>query len=100
MRFSNEYGFCEINSIPGCTQLAISNHAFIHPEHRGKGHGDRNHKLRLERAKQMGYDAIMCTVRKDNAPQKAILRGNAWLMVFEFHNKETGHDVEVWMKRL
>jgi RimJ/RimL family protein N-acetyltransferase len=100
MRFSNEYGFCEINSIPGCTQLAIFNHAFIYKEHRGKGHGLDNHKLRLKRAKQMGYDCAMCTVRAGNEAQIAILRSNGWTRVFEFHNIETEHDVQVWMRKL
>ena len=66
MRFANEDGYCELNSFPGCNQIVVSNHAFIYPEKRGKGLGSKNHKLRVERAKFLGYDYFICTVKADN----------------------------------
>lgn len=48
MRFANEFGYCELNPFPGCSQIVVSNHAFIYPEKRGKGNGSVNHKLRVE----------------------------------------------------
>lgn len=100
MRFSNEFGFCELNPLPGCSQMVVSNHAFVYPNHRGKGHGSQNHKLRLLRAGAMGYDAIMCTVRNDNEAQIAILEKNKWKHVFGFFNTETGHQLRVYMRHL
>lgn len=100
MRFSNEYGFCEFNPFPGCNQIVVSNHAFIYPEHRMKGHGLANHNKRVKRARDMGYDVILCTVRAGNAVEKKILTKGGWVKIMEFKNKETGNQVEMWSKSL
>lgn len=100
MRFSNEFGFCDLNPFPGCNSLVISNHAFIYKKHRGQGRGDNNHKLRLKRAKEMGYSAMVCTVAANNGPQLAIMKKNDWKKVFEFYSQETEHYVEMWAKEL
>lgn len=100
MRFANEFGFCDLNEFPGCSQMVVSNHAFIYKEHRGLGHGDSNHKKRLERAKALGYDAMVCTVRGNNAPQIAILKKNKWEKVWQFYSRQTEQLIEVWTKTL
>lgn len=100
MRFANDFGYCELNPFPGCNQIVVSNHAFIYPQHRGKGHGNDNHKLRVERAKFMGYDYLLCTVRATNGPELAILKKNGFKELDEFTNTETGNRVKIFGKQL
>lgn len=100
MRFSNEFGYCDLNEFPGCSQLIVSNHAFIYKEHRDQGHGDANHKARLKRCKELGYDAVICTVRADNFIERHILQKNEWNKIGEFFSKQTSHIIEIWMKNL
>ena len=63
MRFSDQYGFYELNPFPGSNQVVVSNHAFIFPKFRGKGFGKIQHMERLIKARELGYDLIVCTVR-------------------------------------
>ncbi len=100
MRFANENGYCELNSFPGCNQIVVSNHAFIYPEKRGKGLGNENHKLRVERAKFMGYDYLLCTVKADNHRELSILNKNNFKELDEFLNTETGNLVKLFGKNL
>ena len=100
MRFANDVGFCELNDFPGCNVIVVSNHAFIYPDKRGKGHGHKNHELRVERAKYLGYDLIMCTVRANNIAEKKILTKHKWKLLHTFNNKQTSNAVELWVKDL
>lgn len=100
MRFANEYGFCELNPLPGCAQVVVSNHAFIYKPHRGKGHGRQNHKLRLKRARELGYDLVLATVRANNDAEKAILLKEGWEFLTSFTSTETGYVVEMWAYHL
>lgn len=100
MRFANESGYCELNSFPGCSQIVVSNHAFIYPEKRGKGLGTQNHKLRIERAQFMGYDYLLCTVKSTNKVELAILAKNGFKELDEFQNSETGNMVKIFGKKL
>lgn len=100
MRFENEYGYCELNPFPGCNQIVVSNHAFVYPEHRGKGHGFANHQKRVARATKLGYNLIVCTVRANNIAEKKILTKGDWTKALEFTNTESGNQVELWYKEL
>lgn len=100
MRFANENGFCELNPFPGCSQIVVSNHAFIYPEKRGHGEGRKNHQLRVQRATDLGHDVIICTVRAKNLVELAILRTEGWEKLLDFKNTETGNMVELWAKKL
>lgn len=100
MRFANQFGYCELNSFPGCSQMVVSNHAFIYPQHRGKGKGKINHELRLERARTLGFDYIMCTVKATNGAERAILEKNGWKELDMFLNSETGNEVVIYGKYL
>lgn len=101
MRFwMPDVGFYELNPFPGCNQLVVSNHAYITPEWRGKGYGKEQHEQRLKNAKDMGYDCIVCTVHSSNDKEKTILSANGWKTVHAFKNRETGHQVEIWVKNL
>jgi len=100
MRFSNEYGFYELNPFPGCNQLVISNHALIYKHHRGKGYGKVQHQQRLAKAQELGYNLIMCTVRDDNEVEIHILRQYGWARGAGFVSSETGSSVHIWTKVL
>lgn len=100
MRFANEFGYCELNKFPGCNQIVVSNHAFIYPTKRGNGHGNNNHKLRIQRAKFMGYDYLLCTVKSDNIAELKILIKNKFKELDEFLNTETGNKVKIFGKQL
>lgn len=102
MRFEDEFGngWYEINEFPGCeSYIAVSNNAYIKPELRGQGLGQRQHHERLERARNMGFKLIMCTVDEDNAVEKHILRKNGWSLVRRI-NPYNDHWVQVWMRSL
>lgn len=99
-RFANEYGFCELNTLPGCSQVCVSNNAFVYEAFRGKGLGSKNHKLRLKRMKELGYDAAIATVVKGNVREEKILMANGWREVFEFKSKVTGNYVGLWTRTL
>lgn len=100
MRFSNENGYCELNSFPGNSQIVVSNHAFVYPEKRGKGYGNANHKLRMERATLLGYDYVICTVKSNNTPELKILAKNGFKELDEFMNTNTGNLNKIFGKRI
>ncbi len=93
-------GFYELNQMPGCNQVVVSNHAWIAPAYRSGGHGQHAHEQRLEEARRLGYDYIQCTVKATNVHQIAILAKNGWKQLDIFSNRETGNQVEIWGKRL
>jgi GNAT superfamily N-acetyltransferase len=100
MRFADKFGFYELNPMPGCNQVVISNHAFIYPEFRGKGLGQKQHQERLDKARELGYNYILCTVQLGNKAEEAILKKNGWSVFATFLNKETQHNVEIYGKSL
>jgi Acetyltransferases, including N-acetylases of ribosomal proteins len=100
MRFSDEFGFYELNPFPGSNQIVVSNHAFIYPKLRGQGYGSRQHRARLNMARNLGYDVIMCTVREDNAIERHILFKFGWNNVLVFNSTETGHKLCVYTRKL
>jgi L-amino acid N-acyltransferase YncA len=99
-RFSNLFGACELDSIPGCSQLAVSHSVFVLPKYRGKGRGAANHALRLDRAKALHYDCLMATVNAENIKEKRNLRDNGWKHVHTFNSSKTTNTVEIWVINL
>lgn len=100
MRFSDAHGFYELNPFPGCNQICVSNHAFIYPQQRGQGFGQAQHEARLWKARELGYDLMLCTVKTDNEVEIHILRKNGWIVEREFISTETGHAVQLWSRNL
>lgn len=96
MRFANEYGACEIDTLPGSPQVAVSHAVFIYPEQRGTGKGTVNHVLRLNRLKRLGYNYVMATMRAGNQREEAILLKNGWKKLDQFTSSATGHQVILW----
>jgi len=93
-------GFYELNSLPGSNQVLVSNHAWISPEYRGKGLGQKLHQQRLDKARELGYDYITCTVLATNFPQIHILELNSWLQLDQFKNRETENTVYLYGRKL
>lgn len=100
MRFADEYGFYELNPFPGCNQIAVSNHAHIFPDYRGEGKGQLQHRQRLQKAKELGYNLLVCTVKSDNKIEKHILEKYGWEKNTSFFNTETENQIEMWTKVL
>lgn len=59
--------------------LVFSAHAVVINDLYGIGIGSRLHKLRLDIVKNAGRDGLVCSVRRDNLPQIAILRKFGWV---------------------
>lgn len=100
MRFADEYGFYELNPFPGCNQIVVSNHAHIFRGYRGEGRGQIQHQERLIKAKELGYDLIICTVKSDNDVEKHILEKYGWQRMLNFINTETENPIEMWARLL
>lgn len=99
-RYRSQYGYYEFNTFPGCSQLIVSNHAYIQKEQRGKGFGQEQQRIKLDIAAMLGYNCIICTVKADNAVEKHILQSNKWKHVHTFFNTETEHNIEIWVRDL
>jgi len=100
VRFSDEHGFYELNPFPGNNQIVVSNHAFIYPSHRNRGFGKVQHEQRLAKARELGYNYILCTVNKENDVECHILEKNGWHMFDGFLNLETDNYVGIWGRYL
>lgn len=100
MRFANEFGVCEITTLPGSPQVAVSHGVFIYGEFRGTGKGTINHILRLKRLKNMGYNYVICTVRDGNAPQEHTMESHGWTKLAGFKSSATDHNVSIYGKEI
>lgn len=90
----------ELDSLPGCGQIAISHGVFVPLSHRNKGLGRMAHEQRLVEARRLGYQVVICTVDGANEPQLKLLKDFGWEFNFEFQSKKTGHMVQLWSKSL
>lgn len=99
-RYSNDYGACEISTLPGSPQVAISHGVFVIPEYRGKGFGHKNMELRLKRLKELHYNFVICTVNGANVKELSLLKHHGWFKMADFPSTVTGHTVEMWGRRL
>lgn len=100
MRFKHLETICEIDTLPGCSQVAIFHSVYVPIQLRKQGLGGRAHKARLEEARKLGYQVAICTVDDSNGPQNTILEDNNWNKVQVFKSEKTGHLVGLWVKGL
>lgn len=102
MRVSNKSktAYAEIDSLPGCSQIAVSHAAFVNPRHRGHGVGDAAHKERLALMVDLGYDYTICTVDTKNTAQLQILAKNGWTRLSSFDSLKTGNTVAIYGRTL
>lgn len=98
MRCADSYGYYEFNTFPGCNQLIVSNHAFIKPEQRGKGFGQKQQLNKLNLAAELGYNCIICTVKSDNEVEKYILNKNGWIQVHTFFNTQSENLIDIFLR--
>ena len=90
----------ELDSLPGCSQIAVSHAVFVPPANRGTGLGSLAHKKRLLLCKELGYDVVMCTANMENTPQISILNKNRWVKLQEFRSSKTGNIVGIFTKTM
>lgn len=101
MRMCLEGVYGEIDTLPGCTQVAISHGVFVPLGKRGKGSGKAAQAARLSVLKDgLGYDYAICTVDLKNAAQKHILEEAGWRYLSSFTSSKTGHQVAVFGRNL
>lgn len=89
-----------LRSFPGCCAFAISTASYVAHTFQKKGLGTLLNQFRQEIAKRQGYPAIICTDRKDNAPERKILTKEGWEDIFTIKNTRTNHDVFISVKKL
>jgi RimJ/RimL family protein N-acetyltransferase len=97
MRFNHVGVIGEIDSLPGCSQVAVF-HSVFNPGEKAKGVGRLAHDARLQEAHHLGYDVAMCTVNMENIPQLRILEKAGWTNVTSFKSSKTGHTVGVFFR--
>jgi len=87
----------ELDTLPGCSQVAVSHSVFLESTNRGKGIGKEANELRKDIAfNQLRYDMMICTVDSTNQVQIAILKSNGWIYLTDFRSRKTKHLVELW----
>lgn len=90
--------FGEIDSLPGCSQIAVSHAVFSVSPHQGAG--KKAHAERLAFLRSIGYDYALCTVDQENHRQLAILERFKWKCLDCFKSSKTTHMVGVYGKQL
>jgi L-amino acid N-acyltransferase YncA len=89
-----------LTTVAGCPAMVISHGTIVPVDKRGKGHGTRAHRERLEEMRNMGYNYAICTVAASNEAQVKILESHGWLCIAGFPNNHTGNDVRLYGKLL
>lgn len=97
MRFTSAFGHYELNPFPGSNQITVKNHAFVNIK--GQGNGSKQHFESNEKAAELGYDYMLCTVREDNVAQIHILTAHGWNFFDSFLSTETGNVVQIWGRK-
>ncbi len=91
----------EVDSLPGCAQVAVVHASFVSPEFQGKGVGKRAHNNRLALLKdEFLYDAAIATVCYQNGAQMNIMRAAGWTQAGHFLSRKTGNTVAIFVKQL
>lgn len=100
MRMNIDGVIGELDTLPGCTQIAISHSVFLNIKDRNKGKGTEANLKRIEVAKHLGYDYILCTVASTNERQIKILEKNKWKQLDSFFSEKTNHIVFLYGRML
>jgi hypothetical protein len=88
----------EIDTLPGCSQVAVSHSVFAST--RGNGWGSKAHAKRLDYLQELGYNYVLCTVDLSNDTQKCIMAKFNWKLLDQFTSSKTGHKVALYGKVL
>lgn len=100
MRYNHWGVISDISPLPGCDTIAVLNSVWMPVAQREQGFGTIAHAVRLEEAKHLGYQQVICTVHSENKAEKAILAKYRWMKVSEYVSNKTGHTVETYVKVL
>lgn len=99
MNFEGVYG--ELTTLPGCSQVVVSHSVFTPSYRRGKGFGKKALAKRVEHASlELGYDYMLCTVRKDNITEQCVLGTQGFERLAVFRSSNTGHEICLFGKKL
>lgn len=91
----------EVDTLPGCSQVAVSHGVFTPAHLRGKGNATKANLARTVIMKSyFGYDYALCTVAADNVAQIKIMEKNAWKRLDTFPSSKTNHEVHLYGKVL
>lgn len=93
-------GKFSMEQLPGCCGVAVSYHAQIETQFRGRGIGGLFLEMREDAAKRAGYTMVLATVLADNEVENKLLGRHGWIAQKCFKNRRTGHGVAFWMKEL
>lgn len=87
----------ELDTLPGCSQVAVSHGVFIDETSRGHGLGRlANQERRQVAFNDLGYDMMICTIDSSNTHQRSLLQSEGWSCLKSFKSRKTGHTVELW----
>lgn len=100
MRFGDDIGAYEIETLPGSPQCAVSIHVFVKTDKRGLGNGTKQHLARLEQLKCLAYDYVLATANLANVKEVHLLEKNEWKLLDSFYSSSTGHTVGIFGKRI
>lgn len=101
MIFKYNIGKYSLTPMPGSTaDVLISHNAVVYEGQQNQGFGQNLHKQRLEKAKELGYSYVICTVNKDNEKQIHILEKNGWNEIDSFVSKCTSHELIIFGRQL
>lgn len=101
MRYQINGVYGEIDTLPGCSQVAVSHAVYVPLGQRGQGKATEANKQRLAILKEsLGYDYVLCTVDAANEIERCVLRANGWSPLTVFKSSKTDHIVEVWGRQL
>lgn len=90
----------ELTSLPGCSQAVVFHGAFVLPQHRNAGVGKAAHQARLQEARELLYDAGICTVVESNEYQSRILQATGWTQVLRFYSRRSKQYIQIWVCQL
>lgn len=86
-----------LSLLRGNSSVVVFHRLRVTPASRGQGIGRAMHLLRLSIAREYGASLALCTVRNDNAAERAILTRHGWSISASFVNPQ-GHLVSLWAR--
>jgi len=86
--------------MPGCRAICILYHVEVEKEWQGQGIGKELLRIRLEAAKKVGYQRVLCTVVDNNSIEMHLLVVHDFVCDSWIRNPRTNHTVAQWSKNL
>jgi RimJ/RimL family protein N-acetyltransferase len=96
MRFCNDIGVFEIDSLPSQVQVGVCHGFFVHEHKRGQGLASVLHARQIKELRDLGYDYAICTVSGENPAQSKAIKNAGWTLTNTFFNRRICQKTEVW----